>query len=57
MTEISSELLGETIVTLERVGCQSHYYCNLPSSSVNVLHTMCFVCETLAKLKALLLNT
>lgn len=55
MPEISPELLRETIVTLERVGCQSRYYCLPKRSSIPTTH--CYVCETLAKLKALLTLT
>lgn len=46
---ISAELLGETIVTLERVGCQFQF-CQGPTLAPVPMRT-CFVCETLAKLQ------
>lgn len=51
--QIPEELLNETIVTLERVGCQSRYYCGRAPFDSSVLTTRCYVCETLAKLHEL----
>jgi hypothetical protein len=51
--QISQELLGETIVTLERVECQS-WACTGPTLTPIPMVT-CYVCETLAKLQALLI--